>query len=72
MLLNENDVETCALLSKTSKAKSEIRGAVVPASAKHESGTSSDLLERIQNAKDYIPLKLDMEDYYKIKDGKKL
>ena len=30
------------------------------------------LLERLRNAKDYIPLKLDMEDYYKIKDGKKL
>ena len=26
------------------------------------------LLERLRNAKDYIPLKLDMEDYYKIKD----
>ena len=23
------------------------------------------LLERLRNAKDYIPLKLDMEDYYK-------
>ena len=30
------------------------------------------LLERLRNAKDYIPLKLDMEDYYKIKDGEKL
>lgn len=29
------------------------------------------LLERLRNAKDYIPLKLDMEDYYMIKDGKK-
>ena len=27
------------------------------------------LLERLRNAKDYIPLKLDMEDYYKIKDA---
>ena len=27
------------------------------------------LLERLRNAKDYFPLKLDMEDYYKIKDA---
>ena len=30
------------------------------------------LLERLRNAKDYVTIKLDMEDYYKIKDGKKL
>ncbi len=29
------------------------------------------LLERLRNAKDYIPLKLDMEEYYKIKDAEK-
>lgn len=30
------------------------------------------LLERLRNAKDYVTIKLDMEDYYKIKDGIKL
>ncbi|MBQ9030023.1 MAG: 23S rRNA (uracil(1939)-C(5))-methyltransferase RlmD [Parasporobacterium sp.] len=30
------------------------------------------LLERLRNAKDHVTIKLDMEDYYKIKDGKKL
>ena len=29
------------------------------------------LLERLRNAKDYIPLKLDMEEYHKIKDDEK-
>ena len=29
------------------------------------------LLERLRNAKNYIPLKLEMEDYYKIKDAEK-
>ena len=39
---------------------------------KETTGETCCLLERLRNAKDYIPLKLDMEDYYKIKDGEKL
>ena len=55
------------LLSKTSEAKSEIRDAAVPARAERESGTSYDMLERIQKAKDYVETGLDAEDYYRIK-----
>ncbi len=59
------------LLSKTSEAKSEIRDAAVPASAERESGTSYDMLERIKNAKDFIEIGIDAEEYYRIKDSEK-
>ena len=59
------------LLSKTSEAKSEIRDAAVPASAERESGTSYDMLERIQKAKEHIEITIDAEDYYRIKDSEK-
>jgi hypothetical protein len=64
-------VEACVLLSKTSEAKSEIRDAAVPASAERESGTSYDMLERIQKAKDYVEIGVDAEEYYRIKDSEK-
>lgn len=44
------------------RAKSEIRDATVPASAKRESGTSYDMLERIQKAKDYVEIGVDAEE----------
>ncbi|MBQ5558919.1 MAG: hypothetical protein IIT46_03965 [Lachnospiraceae bacterium] len=50
------------LLSKTSEAKSEIRDAAVPASAERESGTSYDMLERIQKAKDYVEIGVDVAE----------
>ena len=59
------------LLSKTSEEKSEIRDAPVPASAERESGTSYDMLERIKNAKDFIEIGIDAEEYYRIKDSEK-
>ena len=71
-LLKQNTVEACCLLTKTSRAQSEFTAAAVPASAKHESGTSDDLLERVSNRKadSYVKLNVKMEDYYRIKDSK--
>ena len=66
-------VEACALLTKTSEVQSEFRDAAVPASAKHESGTSYDPIKRVSNRKpdSYVHLNLKMEDYYRIKDAEK-
>ena len=71
VLLKRNDVEACCLLTKTSAAQSEFTAAAVPASAKHESGTTSDFLERVSNRKvdSYVKLNVKMADYYRIKDS---
>ena len=68
---NESTVEACCLSTKTSAAQSEFTAAAVPASAKHESGTTSDFLERVSNRKadSYVKLNVKMEDYYRIKDA---
>ena len=65
-------VEVCCLLTKTSAAQSEFTAAAVPASAKHESGTTSDFLERVSNRKadSRIRIDVDLEDYYRIKANK--
>ena len=70
-LLKQNTVEACCLLTKTSAAQSEYTAAAVPASAKHESGTTSDFLERVSNRKadSYVKLNVKMADYYRIKDS---
>ena len=64
-------VEACCLLTKTSRAQSEFTAAAVPASAKHESGTSDDLFERVSNRKAdaKVHIDVDLEDYYRIKDA---
>ncbi len=41
------------------------------ASAERESGTSYDMLERIQKAKAYVEIGVDAEEYYRIKDSEK-
>ena len=70
-LLKQNTVEACCLLTKTSRAQSEFTAAAVPASAKHESGTSDDLFERVSNRKAdaKVHIDVDLEDYYRIKDA---
>jgi len=71
-LLRRTTVEACCLLTKTSAAQSEFSAAAVPASAKHESGTTSDFLERVSNRKadSRIRIDVDLEDYYRIKANK--
>lgn len=71
MLTQKSTVETCCLLTKTSAAQSEFTAAAVPASAKHESGATSDFLTHVSNRKvdSYVKLNVKMEDYYRIKDA---
>ena len=70
VLLNENNVEACGLLTKTGRVQAEFTAAV-SASAEHESGTPDDLLEKMNNRKadSYVTFKVKMEDYYRIKDN---
>ncbi|SFG15906.1 hypothetical protein [Oribacterium sp. WCC10] len=64
-----NYINTSIEDQKSKKSKSDKEKNNLPLKDKHVETCC--LLERLRNAKDYIPLKLDMEEYYKIKDAEK-